>query len=122
MKPGKRDQKYEIKIQGDELVALKVVCADMPECFGLDRRIAAYKGTRPIGFYRWDLDALVDTFDYEIMRASKPAPQPSGKVSSARRLFPNDRFLETPWPYSHPQAIRGIVFVRSPEGFARPGL
>jgi hypothetical protein len=92
MKPGKRDRRYQIKIQGDELEAMKIVCADMPECFGLDRRIAAYQGTRPIGFYRWDLDALVDTFDCEMNRSSKPAakvpPGVAAFLASRSRRMP----------------------------------
>ena len=43
-------------LTGDELAALKECCFVLPESFGLDRRIAAYQGTRAIGFYRWDLD------------------------------------------------------------------
>ena len=91
MKPGKRDLKYTLLIQGDELKAMKIVCAEMPECFGLDRRIANYQGTRPIGFYRWDLDALVDTFEHEIKRPSKPfgrrpAPDPVFVLSLHARL------------------------------------
>jgi len=35
----------------------------MAEAFGLDRKIAAYKGTRPITLYRWDLECLMDVID-----------------------------------------------------------
>jgi hypothetical protein len=35
----------------------------MAEAFGLDRKIEAYKGTRPITFYRWDLECLLDVID-----------------------------------------------------------
>ncbi len=31
----------------------------MAEAFGLDRRIEAYSGKRPIGLYRWDLNCLL---------------------------------------------------------------
>ena len=33
------------------------------EAFGLDRRIATYRGVRPIGLYRWDIECLVDVID-----------------------------------------------------------
>ena len=35
----------------------------MCEAFGLDRKIENYKGTRPISFYRWDLDCILDVLD-----------------------------------------------------------
>ena len=35
----------------------------MAEAFGLDRRIDKYRGKRPIGFYRWDMDCLIDVLD-----------------------------------------------------------
>ena len=35
----------------------------MCEAFGLDRKIEKYKGTRPISFYRWDLDCILDVLD-----------------------------------------------------------
>ena len=35
----------------------------MCEAFGLDRKIDNYKGVRPIAFYRWDLDCLLDVLD-----------------------------------------------------------
>ena len=60
MKPGSRDKPYPILISGRELEELKRFTFDMPETFGLDRRIENYLGTRPIGFYRWDLDVLED--------------------------------------------------------------
>lgn len=35
----------------------------MCEAFGLDRKIDNYKGVRPISFYRWDLDCLLDVLE-----------------------------------------------------------
>ena len=35
----------------------------MCEAFGLDRKIENYKGTRPISFYSWDLDCILDVLD-----------------------------------------------------------
>jgi len=60
MKPGSRDIKVKILITGEELRELKKFTWAMDEAYGLDRRIEQYKGKRPIGFYRWDLDCLID--------------------------------------------------------------
>ena len=35
----------------------------MSEAFGLDRKVENYKGTRPISFYSWDLDCILDVLD-----------------------------------------------------------
>jgi hypothetical protein len=59
MKPGKYDRKHAVRISGAELRELKRL--DMPESLGLDRRIARYQGTRPMGLYRWDFEYLLDT-------------------------------------------------------------
>ena len=32
----------------------------MAEAYGLDRRMEQYKGKKPIGFYRWDMECFVD--------------------------------------------------------------
>jgi hypothetical protein len=48
MKPGKRDKKVNILIQGKELFELKRHAELMVEAFGLDRRIENYQGKRPI--------------------------------------------------------------------------
>jgi hypothetical protein len=63
MKPGKNDIKVTILISGNELIQLKRHTLMMDEAFGLDARIEKYQGTRPIGFYRWDLDCLIDVID-----------------------------------------------------------
>src|SRR5208283_349569 len=63
MKPGPNDVKLAILITGDELHELKRFTIDMVEAFGLDSRIEAYSGKRPIGFYRWDLDCLLAVMD-----------------------------------------------------------
>lgn len=63
MKPGPRDVKVTILITGDELHELKRFTIYMAEAFGLDRRIEAYSGKRPLGFYRWDLDCLSAVID-----------------------------------------------------------
>lgn len=35
----------------------------MVEAFGLDTKIYNYKGVRPISFYSWDLDCILDVLD-----------------------------------------------------------
>ena len=60
MKPGSRDIKYTILITGLELEELQRHTWHMVESFGLDRRIEAYRGKRPIGLYRWDIECLQD--------------------------------------------------------------
>ncbi len=59
MRLGPHDGKLTILITGDELHELKRFTVDMAEAFGLDRRIEAYSGKRPVGLYRWDLDCLL---------------------------------------------------------------
>jgi len=64
MNPGKNDIKTNIFIEGDELDAIQNVCYVFTECFGLDSRIAKYKGKRPLGLYQWDYECLITGFDY----------------------------------------------------------
>jgi hypothetical protein len=63
MKRYANDKAYKILISGPELDALKRHTWEMAESFGLDTRIERYKGTRPIGLYRWDMDCLIDILD-----------------------------------------------------------
>jgi len=63
MKPGKNDIPIKIKISGKQLEELQKHTWQMCEAFGLDRKIENYKGTRPISFYSWDLDCLLDVLD-----------------------------------------------------------
>ena len=60
MKPGSRDIKVNILISGQELEKLQRHTWSMAEAFGLDRRVEQYKGKKPIGLYRWDMDCLID--------------------------------------------------------------
>jgi hypothetical protein len=60
MKPGKRDIPIKIKISGRRLVELQKHTWKMMEAYGLDTKIDNYKGVRPISFYRWDLDCILD--------------------------------------------------------------
>lgn len=47
-------------ITGVELDELQKHTWCMAEAFGLDSRIEKYKGKRPIGLYRWDMECLID--------------------------------------------------------------
>ena len=47
-------------ISDDELIELQRHTYLMAEAFGLDSRIERYKGKRPIGLWRWDMDCLID--------------------------------------------------------------
>ena len=66
MKLGKYDLKYQILISGQELEELQRFTGDMAESFGLDDRIYAYKGKRPIGLFRWDLECLEEVISWAI--------------------------------------------------------
>jgi hypothetical protein len=63
IKPGKYDLKVSILISGMELDELQRHVWMMAESFGLDHRIANYRGVRPIGLYRWDIECLIDVID-----------------------------------------------------------
>jgi hypothetical protein len=71
LKPGRKDIKLEVLIAGPELAALKELTPDMAESYGLDRRIETYRGTRPIGLYRWDLDCLLCVLEWNLSNASR---------------------------------------------------
>jgi hypothetical protein len=63
MKPEKNDIPIKRKISGRQLEELQRHTWHMCEAFGLDRRVDGYKGTRPISFYQWDLDCILDVLD-----------------------------------------------------------
>ena len=63
VKPGSKDRKASILINGLELDELQRFAWMMAESFGLDRRIANYQGVRPIGLRRWDIECLVEIID-----------------------------------------------------------
>ena len=60
MKPGRHDIRHQVLITGAELDELQRHTALMAESFGLDRRIEEYRGRRPLGLYRWDLECLLE--------------------------------------------------------------
>lgn len=63
MKPGKNDIPVKIKISGTQLDELKKHSWYMVEAFGLDSKVRNYKGIKPISFYSWDLDCILDVLD-----------------------------------------------------------
>ena len=71
MKPGRRDIQHKVRITGDELRELKRHTGSMAEAFGLDSKIEAYKGSRPITLYRWDLECLMDVIICELSNPRK---------------------------------------------------
>ena len=86
MKPGPKDMKLAIHITGDELHELKRFTIDMVEAFGLDRRIEAYSGKRPIGFYRWDLDCLSAVIDNALKDQHAYPDKMSSSYAALKRL------------------------------------
>jgi hypothetical protein len=60
VKPGPKDTRFRVLITGRELEELKKYTWLMAEAYGLDQRIEAYQGMRPITLYSWDLDCLID--------------------------------------------------------------
>jgi hypothetical protein len=49
-----------------QLTELQKHTGQMCEAYGLDSRIERYKGARPISFYRWDLDCILDVLDLNL--------------------------------------------------------
>ena len=92
MKPGPNDVKLAILITGDELHELKRFTIDMTEAFGLDRRIEAYSGKRPIGLYRWDLDCLLAVMDLALKDQRAYPDKTSSSYAALKRL--RDRLQE----------------------------
>jgi len=83
MRPGSRDVPVRVKIFGAELHELKRLTGAMAESFGLDRRIDAYLGKRPIQLYRWDLDCLEMVVDDAVRERNA---SPSGRVPGLQAL------------------------------------
>ncbi len=66
MKPTARDHRHELLISGQQLRELQRQTYNMAEAFGLDRKIEAYKGKRPLTLFRWDLDCLIDVIEFAL--------------------------------------------------------
>src|SRR3954454_6067271 len=86
MKPGRRDIRHKVLIAGDELRELQRHTGSMAEAFGLDRKIEAYKGTRPIMLYRWDLGGLMDVVETELNDPRESPDRVSPEYLALKRL------------------------------------
>ena len=71
MKPGRNDVQLPVLIAGAQLDELKKHTYLMAESSGLDRRVERYRGTRPLGLYRWDLECLLDVLDLALADRSE---------------------------------------------------
>lgn len=86
MRPCSGDVPVRVKICGAELRELKKQTGAMAEAFGLDRRIEAYQGKRPIQFYRWDLDCLEAVVDDAVKEADSAKGRKASGLSALKRL------------------------------------
>jgi len=86
MKPCSGDIRHKVLITGDELRELKRHTGSMAEAFGLDSKIEAYKGTRPITLYRWDLECLLDVIDCELNDPREYPDKNAPEYQSLKRL------------------------------------
>jgi len=87
MRPGKRDHKHSILITGAELQELKRHTYMMVECFGLDNRFYCYKGKRPIGLYRWDLECLLLAIEAALVDKDEYPSQDSHEYQALSSLY-----------------------------------
>ncbi len=87
MKPGSRDIKVNMLITGEELDELQRHTWSMAEAFGLDSRIEQYKGKRPIGFYRWDMDCLIDVISMALDDSNEYPDRNSSGYHALKNLF-----------------------------------
>ena len=78
MKPGQNDIPIKLKISGGQLKELQKHTWHMCEAFGLDTKIEQYKGVRPIPFYSWDLDCILDVLDI-VLDDKKEYPDKNGE-------------------------------------------
>lgn len=86
MKPGPRDKAIKLKFSGQELKELKRHTWRMAESFGLDRRIEAYEGIRPISFHRWDVECLLDVLAGALKEMEGNAERDSAEYITCNRL------------------------------------
>jgi len=93
VKPGKHDRKYSVLITGPELDELRNLTGWMAESFGLDRRIAAYRGKRPIGLYRWDLECLQDVIAMALQDPQEYPDHAAPGYAALRSLYERVRRL-----------------------------
>lgn len=86
MKPCSGDIRHKVLITGDELRELQRHAYSLVEAFGLDRKILAYKGTRAITLYRWDLECLMDTIESELGDPREYPDQAAAEYLALKRL------------------------------------
>lgn len=86
MKLRPNDKRYPILITGRELEELQRFTWHMAEAFGLDRRIDNYRGTRPIGLYRWDMECLIDVIEMALVDP-KEYPRQTGPGYEAMKTL-----------------------------------
>jgi hypothetical protein len=86
MKPGKKDIKINIRIQGEQLIALQKISFLFTECFGLDSRIDKYKGTKSIGLYQWDFECLIGGIEYAISDQKTKNSMRSSEINALTNL------------------------------------
>jgi hypothetical protein len=86
MKLGPGEVKLAVLINGDELRELKRFTIDMVEAFGLDRRIEAYSGKRPIGLHSWDADCLLAVIDNALQDECAYPNKASSAYAALKRL------------------------------------
>ncbi len=86
MKPSSRDFKVKILITREELVELQKHTWAMAEAFGLDRRIEHYKGKKPIAFYRWDMECLIDVLSVALDDKEEYPDRDSSGYLALKRL------------------------------------
>ena len=86
VKPGPRDKAIKLKFSRRELKELKRHTWRMADSFGLDRRIEAYEGTRPISFHRWDVECLLDVLDGALKEMQGNAERDSPGYLACKRL------------------------------------
>ena len=92
MKPGKNDKRYKIRITGLELEVLHRLTYMMCEAYGLDRKIEAYKGTRSITLYSWDLDCLEAVTANALRDPAREGIKKAAELVALKRL--DERFRE----------------------------
>ncbi len=86
MKAGSRDTKVHMLITGDELAELQRHAWQMVEAFGLDSKIERYRGKRPIGLWRWDMDCLIDVVSMALDDTTEYPSRESSAWVSLRNL------------------------------------
>jgi hypothetical protein len=92
IKPGSKDEKVSLLIAGEELTELKRITWLMSESLGLDTRIETYQGKRPIAFYSWDLECLLDVIDHALKDSKEYPDKTTSGYNALTQLF--GRLLE----------------------------